>query len=106
MFAGRGDDRVKGQGGSDRSVGDTDVNGGLYGGSGVDVLDGGSGRDFAFGATGDDFVWGRQGDDDLNGAAGDDSIAGGKGFDTMDGGRGNFDVCDGEDERRCEIEPG
>jgi Ca2+-binding RTX toxin-like protein len=86
IYAGGGDDRVRGLG--------TDI---LSGGSGDDVLrsgggasslTGGSGDDRLLGAGGDDNMAGGYGDDRLRGRSGRDYVWGGAGRDVLSGGPG------------------
>ncbi|MEL6288653.1 MAG: hypothetical protein AAFQ42_07460 [Pseudomonadota bacterium] len=75
--AGRGDDKVFGNG-----LGDT-----LHGMEGDDELDGGDGNDVVTGGIGDDEIWGRDGQDSLFGGLGQDHIRGGADDDTIWGDR-------------------
>ena len=70
IFGERGNDTLKGNGGSDV----------LYGGVGNDTIDGG---------TGNDFLYGEADSDTINGDAGNDYLEGGKGEDTLHGGANN-----------------
>ncbi|MFN3348023.1 Ig-like domain-containing protein [Pseudorhodoplanes sp.] len=73
IFAGAGDDDVKGTGRDDV----------IYGGSGNDKIYGNSGNDTIFGGLGNDRISGGNGDDIISGGYGADILSGGKGCDTF-----------------------
>ncbi len=90
VYAGNGDDTVKGLLGNDY----------LYGGEGHDSLDGGTGNDYMQGDAGNDTVVAGEGNDFIRGDAGNDSVYGGLGDDSTYGGLGEDRVFagDGNDE--------
>ncbi len=71
MFAGAGNDKASGNGGSDV----------IYGGFGNDSLDGGAGNDSLNGEVGNDTLVGGSSADQLYGGAGTDKLIGGTGGD-------------------------
>ena len=99
--AGLGDDDVSGRAGDDRVLGE-DGNDTLRGGAGDDLLFGGAGDDIATGGDGSDQLRGDEGDDTLRGNIGNDLVFGGVGDDTLSGGLGQDEVfgMDGDDEIR------
>jgi RTX calcium-binding nonapeptide repeat (4 copies) len=99
VTAGRGDDRLLGDGRDN----------GLAGGPGDDVVSGGAGNDIPQGGPGDDRVSGDGGDDVVWGDGGADRLSGGSGHDFMISGeeRGGptpdaLDCGDGPDEARSD----
>jgi len=107
IFAGNGDDTVRGSQANSSSFGDFiygDLGndtlfgfGGrdhLYGGDGNDILDGGEGNDYLQGDNGNDTLWGGEGRDYLSGGNGNDILNGGEDHDELQGGWGN-DTLDG-----------
>ena len=100
--AGRGDDVLIGQDGSQKLIGGRGADE-IWGRAGADHLEGGrgndsihgeDGNDTVFGGYGEDTITGGEGDDDLSGGRNDDSIEGGAGSDKIVGGRGN-DIMSG-----------
>lgn len=77
VFAGAGNDEVRG-------------------GDGSDVLLAGSGNDSVFGNTGTDLIYGGDGDDNIQAGQDNDTVYGGLGQDTLDGGTTGNDILDGE----------
>lgn len=61
----------------------------VVGGLGNDKIFGGDGDDLLFGADGEDIIQGWRGNDDIYGGAGHDSIHGGRGSDYIEGEGGN-----------------
>jgi len=72
---GQGADRYSGQTGTQT--------GGIYAGSGDDVLRGGAGAEVFYGEEGHDLIVGGDGDDFIDGGRGDDNLQGGSGRDTL-----------------------
>lgn len=68
----------------------------IIGVSGSDLLVGGSGSDSLSGEAGNDALVGELGDDTLDGADGDDDLSGGAGTDCLIGGDGNDTLRGGE----------
>lgn len=102
VFAGPGDDVIRGGDGDDVLHGE-DGDDRIYGGAGDDWISGGDGRDYidagpgndtVLGGRGNDTIYGLDGDDHLVGGPGNDYLEGGRGDDILDGGRGN-DVLSG-----------
>jgi hypothetical protein len=89
--AGAGNDRVDGsQVSSARIIVYAGLgNDTVRGGGGDDVLDGGSGHDTLEGNAGDDVLVGGAGNDIVKGGAGEDILVKGSGTDTLDGGAGD-----------------
>jgi hypothetical protein len=85
MMGEKGDDEVRGLGGSDE----------LYGGDGDDVIYGGSGGDFVVGSQDDDVIH--------TGDGGDYLVDGGKGEDVLYGGDGNDHLEAEEDGHRDKL---
>lgn len=102
VFAGPGDDVIRGGDGDDvlhGEGGDDRIYGGagddlIYGGDGRDYIDAGPGDDTVYGGRGNDTIYGLDGNDHLIGGPGNDYLEGGRGDDILDGGRGN-DVLSG-----------
>lgn len=103
IFAGNGDDVIKGkdgndilsgQGGDDRLIAGsgTDL---LAGGDGSDVLIGLGGNDSLNGNNDRDFIYGGQGDDTVRGGLGDDEVRGNRGNDNLFGDEGEDDLRGG-----------
>ena len=80
---------LRGRGGDDEIVNETDLPALIFGGPGDDRLVGGSGEDSIRGGMGVDVLLGGDGDDYLEGGDGDDVIGGGDGDDLLSGGLGN-----------------
>ncbi|MEM7546925.1 MAG: hypothetical protein AAF367_15460 [Pseudomonadota bacterium] len=103
IFAGAGDDTIRGLGGDDNlkgQAGRDNIKGGggndtVKGNGGNDKLNGGGGDDRVVGGGGNDTVLGRGGDDTLLGRAGDDTLAGNSGNDRLLGNGGN-DILKGQ----------
>ncbi|MFB2977034.1 hypothetical protein [Microseira sp. BLCC-F43] len=77
------------------SLGTTNKNDSIVGGSGNETLDGLSGNDTLRGGAGEDKLYGRSGNDSLDGGIGNDYLDGGTGNDTLDGGDGNDTIAGG-----------
>ncbi|NVJ97013.1 MAG: hypothetical protein HWE25_02610 [Alphaproteobacteria bacterium] len=97
LGGGTGNDRITGGDGNDviyagKSGADTlkgaGGNDAIFGGTENDLIDGGAGADEIYGGSGDDIVNGGSGDDTLYGGSGDDTLTGGTGNDTLRGGDG------------------
>ncbi len=71
--------------------------GGLFGGSGNDVMYGRGGADEMFGGADDDDMWGGADGDTMNGDAGADEMYGDAGADTMNGNAGDDTMYGGAD---------
>jgi hypothetical protein len=80
---------VKGAGGSDTVVNNTNKPDALFGEQGDDSLQGGSGKSYLHGGADNDKLWGGGGEDWLWGDFGNDMLDGGGGNDMLDGGGGN-----------------
>ena len=95
IYGGRGNDRIKAEGGDDQVWGNKG-NDRVYGGEGDDLVDGGKGNDRVYGDGGDDEVYGADGNDRAYGGAGDDVVVGAKGNDWVYGGDGGDEVDGGD----------
>jgi Ca2+-binding RTX toxin-like protein len=82
VFAGDGDDTVRGGSGLNQAFGEggADL---MQGGAGPDSVDGGPGNDTLLGDAGRDTLQGGNGEDRLNGGPGDDVLDGGNDLDTL-----------------------
>jgi Ca2+-binding RTX toxin-like protein len=88
VFAGAGDDTIKGSSDAEIIYGENG-NDSILGGAGNDNLLGGKGNDVLFGEVGNDFLEGGKGIDFLDGGDGNDILRGGDGIDLLMGGAGN-----------------
>lgn len=88
ILAKKGDDRVI----IDPSI---DLPTTIYAGDGDDIVRGGKGSDEIYGGRGHDLLAGRDGDDWLYGQAGKDKLRGGRGHDILRGGRHGDDMRGG-----------
>ena len=97
IWAGDGDDVVRGEEGNDQSAGGDgkDI---MYGGSGNDNFNGEDGIDRVYGGTGLDKVAGGDGDDRVYGGGNSDSVFGGWGEDRLYGGTAHDFVSGGQDD--------
>jgi Ca2+-binding RTX toxin-like protein len=98
---------IRGSGGNDTLIGDSQANT-IWGGGGNDHIYGGTGNDSLYGEAGDDYVYGNDGnntaltatqitagvsdDDHIIGGAGTNHLYGDDGFDTIDATQGTSDV--------------
>jgi len=75
-------------------------------GWGDDTVCAGDGEDTVQGGWGEDTLFGEADDDLLKGGHNNDTLIGGDGTsDEAQGGQGNSDICDAEDESKCELDP-
>lgn len=97
IYAGPGDDELRGYDGADTLSGDDGFDT-IFGGIGGDLIDGGfgdddifgyDGNDRIFGGSGFDLIYGELGSDIVFAEAGDDFIEGGPAADFIDGGTGS-----------------
>lgn len=103
IWAGSGDDVIRGGGGNDvicGGAGDDTIYAGrgidrAYGGGGDDRLSGQQGTDYLWGGVGEDTILGQRGSDRILGGGGRDTLLGGAGNDRIDGGGGARDVLIG-----------
>jgi Ca2+-binding RTX toxin-like protein len=95
IYGGRGNDRIKAEGGDDQVWGGNG-NDRLYGGEADDLVDGGKGNDRVYGDEGDDQVLGGTGNDRAYGGAGADIIGGDVGNDHLYGGEDDDEVDGGK----------
>lgn len=93
IFGGGGNDYLDGRVGADRIFGEGG-NDKIEGKGGNDFLDGGSGNDWIQGGAGNDAIFGRGGHDDLEGGSGVDRIYGGTGNDDFLSGSPSAEVFD------------
>jgi Ca2+-binding RTX toxin-like protein len=113
LIGNEGNDKLCGNGGNDILDGDDDdpstadtgdrddsggggFAGGLFGGSGDDVIYGRGGDDEMFGGADDDEMYGALGNDTMNGDAGADEMYGDAGTDTMNGNAGDDNMYGGD----------
>jgi Ca2+-binding RTX toxin-like protein len=82
IYAGAGDDTIRGRGGYDQ----------VWGGDGSDKIHGGSLTDWLQGEGGHDWLFAGGGDDDLDGGIGNDTLFAGLGDDRAQAGSGNDTV--------------
>lgn len=81
----------------DITIGGSQLDDIIYGGSGNDVLSGARGRDTVNGGEGNDTVRGNEGDDFLLGGAGDDYVRGDRGSDLIAGQDGDDRIHGGDE---------
>lgn len=93
IFGGGGNDHLDGRTGADRIFGEGG-NDKIEGKGGNDFLDGGSGNDWIQGGAGNDRIFGRGGDDDLEGGSGIDAVHGGTGNDDFLSGTPSAEIVD------------